>query len=188
MILDVKANFLAVLLAGALFAPSALTQVAQGKEPPGAPAAAPSPMPSPGPTAASPSIPTASRSSREAMMYRRLWGVDDLVVRETSSGMLIRFSYRVVDANKAKPLNDKKTEAYLVDEKSGAALQVPVMEKVGQLRQTATPENGREYWMVFSNKGHFVQPGSRVSVVIGKFRVDGLVVETTAPRPSSSHP
>ena len=135
---DVRTSLFAGLLAGAMFAPSALTRVAQGKEPPGEPVAAPSPMPSSAPAPASPSIPTASRSSREAMMFRRLWGVDDLVVRETSSGMLIRFSYRVVDANKAKPLNDKKTEAYLVDERSGAALQVPVMEKVGQLRQTTS--------------------------------------------------
>jgi hypothetical protein len=30
---------------------------------------------------------------------------------------------------------------------------------------------------VFSNKGNHVKKGSRVSVVIGKFHVDGLVVQ-----------
>ena len=53
------------------------------------------------------------------------------------------------------------------------------MEKVGQLRQTATPENGREYWMVFSNRSHIVKPGNRVTVVIGTFRAQGLVVEAS---------
>jgi hypothetical protein len=31
--------------------------------------------------------------------------------------------------------------------------------------------------MVFSNKGNYVKPGDRVSVLIGPFRVDGLVVQ-----------
>jgi hypothetical protein len=30
--------------------------------------------------------------------------------------------------------------------------------------------------MVFSNKGNLVKAGDHVSVVVGKFRVDGLVV------------
>jgi hypothetical protein len=56
-------------------------------------------------------------------------------------------------------------------------LKVPVMEKVGPLRQAFAPEVGKEYWMVFSNKGDVVKKGERVSVVVGSFRVDGLVVE-----------
>jgi hypothetical protein len=56
-------------------------------------------------------------------------------------------------------------------------LQVPVMEKVGPLRQAMTPESGKEYWMVFSNKGNFVKPGDRVEVLIGSFHADGLMVE-----------
>jgi hypothetical protein len=51
------------------------------------------------------------------------------------------------------------------------------MDKVGALRQTAPPALGQEYWMVFSNKGNLVRPGDRVSVQIGSFRADGLVVE-----------
>jgi hypothetical protein len=51
------------------------------------------------------------------------------------------------------------------------------MEKVGELRQTATPELGREYWMVFANRGKLVKPGQRVDVMIGPFRAEGLTVE-----------
>ena len=54
---------------------------------------------------------------------------------------------------------------------------MPSLEKVGQLRQSSTPETGKIYWMAFSNKGRLVKRGDHVSVVIGKFRADGLVVE-----------
>ncbi|PYX80224.1 MAG: hypothetical protein DMG70_24610 [Acidobacteria bacterium] len=126
-----------------------------------------------------PSVTQTVSSERAAMVYSRIWGVDDLRLRETASGSMIRFSYRVVDATKAKVLNNKKFSPTLTDQTSGARLEVPVMEKVGQLRQTATPENGREYWMVFSNRSHIVKPGNRVTVVIGTFRAQGLVVEAS---------
>lgn len=129
------------------------------------------------PHAAVPSTAQTVTSGREATTLRRLWGIDDIHVRSTASGSLIRFSYRVVDANKAKILNDKKATPYLIDQKDGLALQIPMLEKVGQLRQVATPENGREYWMAFSNKGRYLKPGNHVTVVIGGLRIEELVVE-----------
>jgi hypothetical protein len=110
--------------------------------------------------------------------YRLLWGVDMLELKPVSSGAMIRFSYRVVDANKAKQLNDKEATPQLIDPKSRVSLVVPTMEKIGKLRQTSTPEIGREYWMLFSNKGNLVQPGSRVDVVIGRFHAEGLIVQS----------
>jgi len=59
----------------------------------------------------------------------------------------------------------------------GSRLTVPTMEKIGMLRQTATPEAGREYWMVFANPGKLVKPGQRVDVVVGAFRASSLTVE-----------
>ena len=123
------------------------------------------------------SISRTVNSTRAAMMYRRLWGIDNITLKATASGSVIRFSYLVVDANKAQVLNDKKQDPFLVVQKNGARLEVPATEKVGKLRQTATPENGRDYWMVFQNASHMVQPGDRVNIVIGTFHADGLVVE-----------
>ena len=111
------------------------------------------------------------------MFYQIMWGVDSLGVKSVESGQMIRFSYRVIDVEKAKGLNDKKANPFLIDEKARVKLVVPTMEKVGQLRQSSTPEAGKSYWMVFSNKGNFVKRGNRVSVEIGRFRVDGLVVQ-----------
>jgi hypothetical protein len=116
-------------------------------------------------------------SNRQATQLRRLWGIDDVHVRSTASGSLVRFSYRVADAAKAKILNSKEATPYLVDEQHGLALQVPVMEQVGQLRQVATPQKGRDYWMAFSNKGRYLTPGNHVTLIVGNLRISGLVVE-----------
>jgi hypothetical protein len=114
---------------------------------------------------------------RERDFYQLMWGVDSFSVKAAESGEIIRFSYRVLDANKAKALNDKRAEPFLLDPQAQVKLVIPSLENVGLLRQTAPPEPGRSYWMVFSNKGRLVKPGDRVSVEIGSFRVDGLVVE-----------
>jgi hypothetical protein len=65
----------------------------------------------------------------------------------------------------------------LIDPEAGVKLVVPSLEKVGQLRQSSTPETGKSYWMAFSNKGRPVKRGHRVNVVIGHFHADGLVVD-----------
>jgi hypothetical protein len=109
--------------------------------------------------------------------YEGVWGIDSLTVKYTESGEMIRFSYRVLDAEKAAALNDKRTEPSLIDPQAGVKLVVPQMEKIGQLRQSSTPMPGKQYWMAFSNNGRLVRPGHRVDVQIGSFRAEGLVVE-----------
>jgi hypothetical protein len=116
--------------------------------------------------------------SKKAVQYYALfWGVDSLAVKSVESGEIIRFTYRVLDPEKAKALNDKKNEPSLIDPKAGVELVVPALENVGKLRQSSTPQEGKVYWMAFSNKGRHVKPGDHVNVVIGKFRVEGLVVQ-----------
>jgi hypothetical protein len=126
---------------------------------------------------ASPYSASARLTPKAETYYVAAWGVDRLKVSSTSSGNLIRFSYRVSHPARARQLADKKATPYLLGQKSRALLQVPVMDKVGQLRQTATPQAGQELWMVFSNKGHLIKPGERVNVMIGSFHAEGLVVE-----------
>jgi len=116
-------------------------------------------------------------AGRAGKYYELVWGVDSLAVKWTESGEVIRFTYRVLDADKAKTLNDKKVEPALIDPQAQVKLVVPSMEKVGQLRQSSTPQAGKSYWMAFSNKGRLVKRGDRVNVVIGQFRADGLVVD-----------
>src|ERR1700682_3134227 len=165
---------LAGLLVGnlsALFAQSAQSTVAS--VPPQAPAAAGKP-----PVAGAPTRYLPNRMARRAVAYYGLtWGVESLSVKSVESGEIIRFSYHVIDADKAKALNDKKAEPFLIDPQAGVKLVVPSLEKVGQLRQSSTPEEGKSYWMAFSNKGRLVKRGDHVNIVIGLFHADGLVVD-----------
>ena len=120
--------------------------------------------------------PPAGWHSREGRYYQRNWGIDVVDVRRVSSGDMLAFRYVVLDPDKAAALNDKRNTAYLIDEKSGTKLMVPQMEKVGALRTTVTPVQGKMYWMVFANTGKVVSAGSRVSVVIGDLKIKDLVV------------
>src|SRR5215472_13787755 len=69
--------------------------------------------------------------NRAQQYYSLVWGIDSLTVKSVESGEIIKFTYRVVDAEKAKVLNDKKNEPSLVDPRAGVKLLVPSLEKVG---------------------------------------------------------
>jgi len=162
---------LSVLLAGALAASSIPAQTGQqqtnwGSSPPQAKSAG-------APTRYLPN----RFAGRAGVYYKAVWGVDSLSVKLVESGEIIRFAWHVLDADRAGVLNDKKIEPALIDPRAGVSLVVPVMEKIGQLRQSAPPEAGKSYWMAFSNKGRLVKRGDRVNVVVGPFRADGLVVD-----------
>jgi len=114
---------------------------------------------------------------RRATLMKRQWGVELLGVRQTAAGYMLELRYRVMDPAKARPLFERKTKPLLVDEASGATFAVPTPPKTGALRNSNPPLAGHTYWMFFANPGGFVKPGRRVSVVIGDFRADGLVVQ-----------
>lgn len=116
-------------------------------------------------------------SPAKNLFFKRTWGVEIVGVKPVSSGYMLAFRYRVVDPELAATLNDKHQRPYLVDNATQTVLSVPAMENVGELRQGATPQKDRTYFMIFGNPGKLVKPGSTVSVVAGAFRVDGLVVQ-----------
>jgi hypothetical protein len=171
------------LLAGLLAAATGLAQTSPA--PANAPQAPAAPRAAEGAPVATPAKRGAKASrfrpdrfaGRAGTYYKMIWGVESLGVKWAESGEVIRFSYHVLDADKAKVLNDKKNEPSLIDPQAGVKLVVPSMENVGQLRQSAPPEEGKSYWVVFSNKGRLVKRGDHVSVVIGAFHADGLVVD-----------
>ena len=142
------------------------------------PAAAASTTPKPAAPSGSSSRPQPARLDPHAVAYyATVWGIEDPSVKWAESGELIRFSYRVLDPEKAKTLNDKKLEPELTDPQAHVKLVVPSLENVGALRQASTPEAGKVYWMAFSNSGRPVKRGDRVDVSIGNFRAAGLIVE-----------
>jgi hypothetical protein len=115
---------------------------------------------------------------REAAYYESVWGIADPNIKAVESGVILRFSYRVLDPAKARLLEDKKLNPVLESPEKGVRLVVPTMEKVGQLRQAPQNiESGESYWMAFSNSGRLLKPGDRVDIVIGNFHARGLLVE-----------
>jgi hypothetical protein len=105
------------------------------------------------------------------------WGIEVTSARLTAHGHMVDFRYRVLDAEKAAPLFERQTKPRLIHEGSGKVLAVPQPAKTGALRNSNTPQAGKIYWMFFGNAGKLVNPGDRVTVVIGDFRADHLVVE-----------
>ena len=176
-----------MLVGCAAAASTALAQVPQAKpaaQTPQAKAATQAPQAKPaGQAATAPATAAPVRyrpdrfAGRAGSYYRLVWGVDALDVKWTESGEVIRVSYKVLDPEKARVLNDKKATPSLIDPRAGVSLVVPTMDKIGQLRQSIAPEAGRSYWMAFSNKGRLVKRGDRVNLLVGEFRAEGLVVE-----------
>uniref|UniRef100_A0A831U0L1 Uncharacterized protein n=1 Tax=Geobacter metallireducens TaxID=28232 RepID=A0A831U0L1_GEOME len=105
------------------------------------------------------------------------WGVKVLRISLTAEGQMLDFRYRVLDAEKAKSLFSRQHKAYLIDEATGARFLVPESPKIGALRTTREPKPDRNYFIIFVNPGRYVKKGNKVTVVIGDFRAEHLVVE-----------
>lgn len=108
---------------------------------------------------------------------RDKWGVEILGIQATATGYILDFRYRVVDAEKAAPLLDRRIKPYIIVEKDDARLEVPVTNKLGALRQTTKHvKANRNYFVLFSNPARHVKSGDRVTIVIGDFVVENLAV------------
>ena len=105
------------------------------------------------------------------------WGIELVAMRSTAAGHMIDFRYRVLDAEKAAPLFVRKTKPYLIHQESGKALAVPNTAKLGSLRNSNIPQQGRTYWMFFGNSHGLIQAGDKVTVAIGDFRATDIEVE-----------
>ena len=110
------------------------------------------------------------------------WGIRLEGIRLTAAGYMIDFRYRVINPEKAAPLlSRKKIDRHMLVEKSGAVLQVPSTEKLGALRSAvSTPDmvkRNRIYGALFANPGKHVKPGDKVTVVIGDFKAENIIVE-----------
>ena len=105
------------------------------------------------------------------------WGVQVIGVHLTAGGYWLDFRFRVIDESKAGMLFDNRYKPYL--EHDGVRLGVPTAAKVGALRTTnrqGNIRNGKIYTIMFSNPGARIEPGHKVTVVAGEFKVEHLTV------------
>ncbi|MBU0943674.1 MAG: hypothetical protein KJ804_07375 [Proteobacteria bacterium] len=114
---------------------------------------------------------------RVANEIQEKWGIEITSLRLSAAGHMLDFRYRVLDSKKAETLFVRANKPYLIDQKSTKVLAVPSMGKVGPLRTSNKPQEGRIYWMFFGNSGGLVRAGDKVTVVIGDFRVENLLVQ-----------
>ena len=114
---------------------------------------------------------------RQKTYMKRQWGVEVLWVRQTAAGYMLEFRYKVLDAEKAKPLFDRQVKPVLIHEETGSRMMVPAPAKVGALRNSNPPKAGKTYWIFFANPGRYVQPGDRVSIQIGDYLQQHLIVQ-----------
>lgn len=117
-----------------------------------------------------------SKKSQDQMLKDK-WGIEIVAMRSTAAGHMVDFRYRVLDAEKAAPLFKRQTKPYLIHQSSGKALSVPNTAKIGSLRNSNTPQNGRIYWMFFGNHHRLIQKGDKVTVAIGDFLATDIYVE-----------
>jgi hypothetical protein len=118
-----------------------------------------------------------SPSSIAGAESARTLGVNILGVRRSAAGYMLDLRYTVVDPEKAQPLVDRKVRPYLIDQATGAKLFVPASAKLGPLRQTgAKAVPGQIYFALFANPGRYVEPGRKVTLVVGDQQVPDLIV------------
>jgi len=101
-------------------------------------------------------------------------------LRLSAAGSMLDFRYRVLDATKAAPLLNGKTQVMLLDEARGAKLGVPDTPVLGRIRQTARNNNiltDRTYFIMFGNPGKALQTGDKVSLLLGQTKVADLMVQ-----------
>ena len=106
------------------------------------------------------------------------WGIRLQGIRLSAAGNLLDFRYRILDTEKAQALIDRKSQPYLVDQTSGSRMSVPTSPTVGSLRQTGVkPLLNHTYFVLFANPGRQIKAGDKITVTIGDFKAENLVVE-----------
>ena len=163
------------LLAGALSSAPAVSVPVSAQTLPGQGRSlkrhAPLPIPPEGP------LPAADPSA-----IARRWGVEIASMRLASTGYMLEFRYKILDANKAQPIFKRGLRPILSDEASGFQSTVPNPPTTGALRSTNDAKAGRTYFTFFANPGRYVKVGNTVTVTIGEFSVTGIpVTEDSAP-------
>jgi hypothetical protein len=113
----------------------------------------------------------------EAIDPAEMWGIEITSIRLTANDHMIDYRYRVVDSDKATDLFKRQIKPFLIHQRTEQVLAVPETAKLGPLRNSNMPQKDRIYWMFFGNAGKLVKTGDKVTVVIGDFRVEDLIVQ-----------
>lgn len=118
-----------------------------------------------------------SPGKAQAVMLEEKWGIRPLSIRHSAEGYMLDFRYRITDAEKAAPLFSPRIKPYIIDQETGAVMAVPDVPKLGSMRSTRKPVKDKNYAILFANPQKYIKSGRKVTVVIGDFKAENLVVE-----------
>jgi len=115
-------------------------------------------------------------------------GVRVLHVSLTAGGGMVDVRYRVTNPEKAALLGAGSHEIttpeeianspLLIDEASGYAVMEAQLHQMGRAqKQRGAPQAGLTYFILFSNTGGLIKPGSQVALAVGDARLEHLSVE-----------
>lgn len=124
-----------------------------------------------------PDVTTLADGAKNEQSIGEQWGIQVLSMRLSAGGYILDFRYRVKNVEKASPLFSRKIMPYLIDQETGGKFSVSEPHNIGALRTTGQPLPDRNYFILFTNPDKYVKLGSKVTVVIGDFRAENLVVE-----------
>jgi hypothetical protein len=117
------------------------------------------------------------KSTEGQQSIEEKWGVKLVGVRLTAADHFLDFRYMVIDPRKAGELLSRQKKAYLIHQTTGTKMPV-TLGKLGPMRTTnVKPEVNRQYLVMFSNTGKIVTKGSLVTVVIGDFKAENIIVQ-----------
>jgi hypothetical protein len=140
-------------------------------------AASNKPMPAPATPAAVSISKRARYNQKEEIYFERRYGIGQLRVSSIAAGASLEFRCQVLDAQKAKALDDRRVAPVVIERKSGKKLSLATTGSDGNPVARVTPEAGRENSLVFGNPGMLVKPGNMVDLIIGTVHISGLIVE-----------
>ncbi len=130
-----------------------------------------------GETGRTPASRTPAESAARAREFSEKLGIEVTAVQLAVNGSRINLRYRVLDAERATEIFDSANRAYLLDAagrnlaRPNSPVSEPLRGESGQMLRA-----GRTYTYFFPNPGHVVKAGDTVTLAIGNYRVEGLVV------------
>lgn len=92
-------------------------------------------------------VPLGHEKQPEQSTLEEDWGIKIESARLSAGGYMIDFRFRVLDAEKAAQIFDRKIMPQMIDQATGARFIVPSPPKVGQLRSGGNIKEDRIYFM-----------------------------------------
>jgi hypothetical protein len=124
------------------------------------------------------STPTAILSDSSEL--EAIYGIKVVSLSLSGNDYVIDLRYKVVDADKARPILDKANKPVLIHTATGDRFYVPTRPVIGSLRQTVPKKTvitaDRVYFMLFANPNQKLKIGDVVSLAVGEFSKPDLEI------------